>query len=158
MTKLIGKSFALSLITLFITQSIFFASAQTKTREELQQELTALEEEVKKQTELLNSKKSEGASLSRDVSVLNTQIKKTEAEIKARDKSIQTINYSITDKNRKINSLDAKLDREHISMQAAFRSFQSMSDFTLTEVALAGDSLSEVFDRAKGYSNIEDQP
>ena len=55
-----------------------------------------------KQQSLLDSKKTEGASLSRDISILQTKIKKTETEIKARDKAIQNINYNITDKNKRL--------------------------------------------------------
>lgn len=148
-------------ISLVLLLSLFLAmpqyvSAQTVSREQLQKELAELEAEVKKQQSLLDGKKTEGASLSRDISILQTKIKKTETEIKARDKSIQNINYSITDKNKRINTLDKKLETEAISMEATFRNYQSMQDFSLTEIALSGESLSKVFDKAKGYSDIKD--
>jgi membrane-bound lytic murein transglycosylase B len=143
------------LLSLFLTMPQY-VSAQTVSREQLQKELAELEAEVKKQQSLLDGKKTEGASLSRDISILQTKIKKTETEIKARDKSIQNINYSITDKNKRINTLDKKLETEAISMEATFRNYQSMQDFSLTEIALSGESLSKVFDKAKGYSDIKD--
>lgn len=145
----------LLLLSVFFTTT-HFISAQTVSREQLQQELVALEAEVKQQQSLLDGKKSEGASLSRDVSILQTKIKKTEAEIKARDKSIQNINYNITDKNKRINVLDDKLATEGISMGATFRNYQAMQDFSLTEIALGGETISKVFDKAKTYSNIKD--
>jgi peptidoglycan hydrolase CwlO-like protein len=143
------------LLSLFLTMPEYM-SAQTVSREQLQQELAELEAEVKKQQSLLDGKKTEGASLSRDVSILQTKIKKTETEIKARDKSIQNINYSITDKDKRIGTLDKKLATEAMSMEATFRNYQSMQDFSLTEIALSGESLSKVFDKAKGYSDIKD--
>lgn len=145
----------LLLLSLFLTP-IHFVGAQTASREQLQQELAELEAEVKKQQSLLDGKKTEGVSLSRDISILQTKIKKTETEIKARDKAIQSINYSITDKNKRINDLDKKLATEGISMEATFRNYQSMQDFSLTEIALSGESISKVFDKAKGYSDIKD--
>ena len=149
------KSFSV-FICLSILFTPFIASAQSVSREQLQQELNQLEEEVKKQQALLDSKKNEGVSLSRDISILQTKIKKTETEIKARDKAIQNINYNITDKNKKINVLNGKLASENASMGATFRNYQSMQAFSLTEVALSGDSISDVFDKAKNYSNIKD--
>lgn len=146
----------LSVFSLVAFGGIYSVSAQTVSREQLQQELAELEAEVKKQQSLLDGKKTEGASLSRDVSILQTKIKKTETEIKARDKSIQNINYSITDKDKRISTLDKKLATEAISMEATFRNYQSMQDFSLTEIALSGESLSKVFDKAKGYSDIKD--
>lgn len=150
------KSFSVLICLSFFLFSLNQAHAQAVSREQLQQELAALEAEVKKQQSLLDSKKTEGASLSRDISILQTKIKKTETEIKARDKAIQNINYNITDKNKKINVLDKKLASENISMGETFRNYQSMQAFSLTEVALSGDSISDVFDKAKNYSNIKD--
>jgi peptidoglycan hydrolase CwlO-like protein len=150
------KSFSVLICLSFFLFSLNQTHAQAVSREQLQQELAELEAQVKQQQSLLDSKKTEGASLSRDISILQTKIKKTETEIKARDKAIQNINYNITDKNKKINVLDKKLASENISMGETFRNYQSMQAFSLTEVALSGDSISDVFDKAKNYSNIKD--
>ncbi len=155
-TKYMKKSFSVLICLSFFLFSLNQTHAQAVSREQLQQELAELEAQVKQQQSLLDSKKTEGASLSRDISILQTKIKKTETEIKARDKAIQNINYNITDKNKKINVLDKKLASENISMGETFRNYQSMQAFSLTEVALSGDSISDVFDKAKNYSNIKD--
>lgn len=61
------------------------AQSQTPTQAELQKELDALEAEIAAQKKVIQSKQSEGKSLSRDIAILDSKIKQKEAEIKLRE-------------------------------------------------------------------------
>lgn len=141
---------------------IFTVSAQTPPpcdtacRTKLEAELAATEKEIKIQDALVKSKQSEGATLKRDVDILNAQIQKAKLSIKARDISISGITEDIGTKNRTITTYSAKIDRERDSLAALLRRTNELDSYSLAEVALSDKPLSEFFADVDAFQYIED--
>ena len=71
-------------------------------RARLESELTNLESEIAQKQKDLSGQKGQSVSLSRDISILTTQIKKAKLDIKAKGLVIKQLGGEIVDKNKKI--------------------------------------------------------
>ncbi len=146
-----------SILIIFAFYSIFnFSFAQSLDKEKLNQELKQLEVEIESHKKVIDETKKKGSSLERDITILDTKIKKTETEIKLRDKSIQNLAYSISDKNKKILTLDQKLEREKLAMKTVLRDINFKSAQTSEALTfLSGDSISESVDALYGSNSLK---
>lgn len=152
------KTFYILSSSIFLSVFIFSATlnfAEAQSKEQLQAELQALEKEIADNKAVIDQKKKEGQSLSRDIGILDTKIKKSEKEIQARDINIKNISYSIEDKNRKINSLNGKLETEKTIMQSMLREMNRMPHTSLAILALSSSTISAVFDNVNRYEDIK---
>ena len=125
-------------------------------RTKLEAELAATEKEIAVQDALVKSKQSEGATLKRDVDILNAQIQKAKLSIKARDISISGITEDIGTKNRTITTYSAKMDRERDSLAGLLRRTQELDTYSLAEVALSDKPLSEFFVDVDAFQYVEE--
>jgi len=162
------KSFFLKLSGAFLLLAIAFgsfglvASAQTATtcdatcRAKLEAELVEVEKEINLQDALVKSKQTEGATLKRDVDILNAQIQKTKLSIKSRDIAISGLSEDIKTKNKTITVYSAKIDRERDSLAALIRRTDELDSYSLAEVALSDKPLSEFFVDVNAFQYVEE--
>lgn len=148
----------MKLIIVFLlisTISFGVSSAQTKTKEQLQAELTALEQQIAEQKAAVESKQKEAATLQRDVTVLDTKIKKSENEIKARDKSISLITYDIADKEKSISALDNKIDIQKGNITETLKQIESKGSFSTILATLSSNSFSDILLESKNFNDLK---
>ncbi len=112
-------------------------------REKLLKELADLERDIGGYQKLIDDKRSEGASLERDIAILDAKIKQTKLQIKAIDIQIETLRGKIGEKEQSITKILAKVDREKLSLAESLRALFEYDDFSSLEVMLAYDKMSD---------------
>lgn len=124
-------------------------------RQALEQTLTVLDAEIKKQEEVLKNQQGRSVSLERDLSIINANIAKAKLSIKARDLTIERLSEEIKDKSATINTLSIKLSRERDSLGQIFRKTHQIESFSLPEVILSKNNLSSFFADLDSFDDIK---
>ena len=144
-------------VAFFIAVTFLFSASAplfAETRQELEQELVDLENQIKSLTQSISSTQQQGASLKTDISILNQKIAQSKLKIQAHTKAISQLSQNITEKNRTIGELDAKMDREKQSLGQIMRKTMYLEDFTLVDFGLQSKSLSSFFEDADSFATV----
>lgn len=120
----------------------------------LEAELAKLEQEIGVQAQLLQGKQKESASLERDVSILNAEIKKSQLSIRARDITLGNIGSDINTKEEVIETLSEKTEREKQSLGQLIRKTDEIDETSFIEMVLANREVSEFFLDIDSFSSI----
>lgn len=145
------------MLTVFVSNVL----AQTNTldiagrRAQLESELEKLEKEIDVQKSILQVKQKETVSLERDVNILNVQINESELRIKSRNLTIQKIKDDAESKEKLIDSLSQKLDREKESLAQLIRKTNEIDAFSLVEVIFSNKDISEFFIDLDSFDSIK---
>jgi len=151
-------------ITVFVLIAIAFGGvyvhAQTSDdvenrRAQLEEELAGLEKEIEKQRSILEEQQRKTVSLERDVAILDAQIEEAELSIRARNIAIQKLQNEIDGKEQTIDSLSEKIIREKESLAQLIRKTHELDSFTLVEVVLSNEDLSEFFKDVDSFDAIK---
>ncbi len=165
--KLAQKNFiyifvlVISTLTFFHQEVFNFAHAEVTNkniasrRAQLKGELEKLEAEIRAQSKLLVGKRKERVSIERDVAILNAEIKKAQLSIRAREIEVQRLNGQIDTRIGTINSLDEKLIREKESLAQLIRKAHQIDGFSLVEVILSSQRLSDFFEDLDTFTVIK---
>lgn len=150
--------FSVSLIIATVGLLSFFATpltpAYAQSRQELEQELANLEAQIKSLTDSISVTKKQGDSIKTDISVLTQKITQSKLKIQAHLKAINKLNSNITEKNRTINLLNAKAEREKESLAQILRKTMYLGEYTLIDVTLQSKSLSAFFEDLDSFSVV----
>lgn len=130
--------------------------AYAATKEELQNELKQLEAEVAQHKELIAATQKQGASLNRDIKVLDLQIKKSEAEIKIRQNTIKKLDAKINEGESTVDELNDKIDDSKESLEDAIRTENMLSTQNSLLYLFGSKSLSAIFDNIGKYKEVQD--
>lgn len=125
-----------------------------QTRAELESDLANLEAQIKALTGTIAQTKQQGVSLKNDITVLSKKIEQSKLKIQAHNKAISRINGTISEKNRSINVLDAKMDREKDSLAQIMRKTRYLEQYSVLDFGLQADSLSTFFSDADSFSTL----
>jgi peptidoglycan hydrolase CwlO-like protein len=124
-------------------------------REQIQQQLKILEQDIEKNKSQLESQKSERRSIERDLSILDAKVKEAKLSLQRRDLEIKTIDKTIKQKEVHIGALNDRAKRARASLAQLLRSTRQADDQTLVEVMLRGDSLTSVFTESNDISSVQ---
>lgn len=124
-------------------------------RAALETELAEIEKEIEGQKVFLESKQRERVTLERDVAILNAQIDKAKLSIRARDIAIQQLTRDISGKEATIGTLSEKIKREKDSMAQLIRKTNEIDDYSIVEVVLANENLSDLFSDIDSFNFVE---
>lgn len=149
-------------LAIFIVVISFFSVSFTgvfhtfaePTRAELESDLANLEAQIKALTGTIAQTKQQGVSLKNDITVLSKKIEQSKLKIQAHNKAIARINGTISEKNRSINVLDAKMDREKESLAQIMRKTRYLEQYSILDFGLQADSLSTFFSDADSFSTL----
>lgn len=121
--------------------------ARTDIRDEVQlrADLAACEAEIKRLSVDLEEQRKKTGSISKEVSVLTTQIKLKQAEIQKKNKLLSDLSGQIQNRNSKIESLHAELNREQESLAKMLRKQNLLEDYSFTHFLLSGKTVSEFY-------------
>ncbi|MFO0743810.1 MAG: lytic murein transglycosylase [Candidatus Paceibacterota bacterium] len=138
--------------------SISFAqSSDQAARAKLQAELNDLEQQILEQQKIIASTQEQSASLSRDISLLQSKINAKKLQIKKIDNNISSLNNQITDKNIQINSLNNTLDRQKSALADALRDLNDFDGMnTFLNLILNDKTLSDYFSEADKIMTLQD--
>jgi septal ring factor EnvC (AmiA/AmiB activator) len=100
------KSVTVLFIIMIIIGSpmVSFAQVSDAERKQLETELAQLQAEINQKQAELDGQKKNSASLSRDVTLLTTQINQAKLQIVAKNKVLQQLGGQITQKNKNLQN------------------------------------------------------
>ena len=126
-------------------------------RAKLQAQLNALEAQISQQQQILTQAQSQDVSLSRDIKILDAQIKEAQLQIQARDLVIMQLNAGIADKQSTIYGLDSQLGSELESLGAILREKDQLDSTSLVVAVLSSPSLSNFFSDADTFDQVNEK-
>lgn len=112
-------------------------------RAQLMAQLADLEKQIAATQALVDQKQSEGASLQRDIAILDGKIKQTKLQIQSITVQMESLQGKIDDRQQNINIIGAKISREQLSLAEALRSLNEYDDYSLIEILLSYDKISD---------------
>ncbi len=121
---------------------------------ELQKQLDAKMKEIAALSVFAQEKGAERASLERDVALLEADIKKAHLEIQARNIKIQQLGGEITARKETLNELNQKMERQKGSLAQIIRQMNEIDDYTLVEVALSNQNISDFFEDLDSFDSV----
>jgi peptidoglycan hydrolase CwlO-like protein len=121
----------------------------------LQAQLNQVLQEIAAQQGILEEEQKKGSSLERDINVLTAKIKEAQLKIKAHQLAIQALGKDITQKNYTINTLNNKISMSQESLGQLMRKTNEVDSFSLVEVVLSGEDLSEFFTDIDSFDAIK---
>ncbi len=121
----------------------------------LQNELEALEKEIAQKQKELTSQKGQSVSISRDIAILTTQIKKAQLDIKAKNLTIQKLGGEINQKSKKIKTLTSQIEIERESLAQLIRKDRELDDKSILGLILANETLSEAYSDIGAFTSIK---
>lgn len=158
------KRFCLVLIVIFITGILVYRIPTTKAdvvldnaqadKSRLESELSKLEQEITAKQKELDGQKGKSVSISRDISILTSQISKSKLDIKAKNLVILKLGGEITAKNKKIEALSTKIDKEKESLAQLIRKERQIDDMSLISLILSQNSISDAYGDIDAFASI----
>jgi len=145
-----------SLVTSSFAPGIATAETEAERKARLEAELQRVEREMLSTTVLVEDKQAERQSLERDIALIEGQIKRAQLGIQARSLSLLQINDQIGEKQKVIELLEDKLNRQRESLADLIRRSAIMDDYSLVEVMLSRQSFSEFFSDVAAFEAIKD--
>lgn len=133
------------------------ADAQTLTDDQkakLQAQLDELQKEIDQWQQVLDQTRAKKGTLQGDVTLLDAQIKKAEAEIRQRNVTITTLASEIKQKNAQISLLEGSISKGQESLAKLLREQNETETLSLTVLALSSQSLSEFFSNIDAIDSI----
>ena len=150
----------ISVVAAFFAGQITFAQTETESEEvllkraQLNAELLQIEKEIEEERVTLSEKQREAVSLSRDVAILNANIKKAQLGIRARNLTIDELHNNIGEKDEFIGVLNEKTNREKQSLSQLLRKTNEIESISLVEIMLGNQNLSDFFIDLDSFESI----
>jgi len=145
------KQLCASLVFLFfISFNLSFAeevnqNATKERREELQKQLDNLDSQIGALDSIIQQKRTESASLERDIAIFDAKIKKAKLEIQRRDAEIVKTKTGISQKSEQIITLSDKSEKKKDSLAELIRKNNEMDSTGLAEIILGYQKMSDFF-------------
>lgn len=125
------------------SQCLTFDLTAQRSDDELRKLLAICEAESKETQAELDAQKSKSSSISSDVALLDSLIKKAAQQIEVKNQIISQLGKQINQKNEKIQTLSGKLEREYDSLEQILRKKNEIDNMTLTEMLLSEYRISD---------------
>lgn len=138
-----------------VIASVQLENAQAD-KAKLEAELANLEKEIAAKQKQLDSQKGQSVSLSRDISILQSQIEKSKLDIKAKNLVIQKLGGEINSKVKTIQALSTKIEREKSSLAQLIRKEKQMDDISIVALVLSNESISDTYSDINTFSSIKE--
>ncbi len=149
--------FVMSLVA--VAPAIIYAQsldATAQRRQELQRQLDAVESQIAATNTVINKLQGEGASLQRDISILDGEIKKAKLQVQATEIAIRALDQNITVHSKTINTLTGQLANQRGALAEVIRNTREFDDYSLIEVAFSAEDVSDFFGDLDAYASIND--
>ncbi len=132
------------------------ADAVAEREAQLKAELEIITQEIAAQQAILKGKQRESVSLERDIAILNAEIAEAKLGIRARNIILERLNKDIGVKNETIEVLNVRIEKSEESLADLIRKTNEIDDYSLTEIMLINQDLSEFFADFDAYSFIKE--
>lgn len=133
-------------------------SAQTTEEKEqkLRAELQVIEREIREQQGILSKKQLQGASIERDVAILNAQIKTAQLKIQKHNLAIDRLGKDIVVKSETIQGLSNDISKGQESLAQIIRKTHHIEDYSLPELILGKEDLSASLADLDAFSSLKE--
>ncbi len=163
MFKFYKTIFSLMLYTLLfspfsvlaVSTECVILNIEGKTDEELKIIAEQCEKEVQEQKALLDLKQRESVTIERDILIADTNIKKTDLNIRTSQVKIYQLGKDIEQKEEELLSLEEKMDVIVGHLGSLIRKTNELDSFSFLEAILAQESLSNFFLDVDDYGVIK---
>jgi septal ring factor EnvC (AmiA/AmiB activator) len=149
----------LVVILFFICLPIFSYAQTSETQSEkearLRAELAQVEKEQAETEKVLAAQQGQSASISRDISILNTKIKAAQLNIKAKNLLIESLGKDINRKQDKIEDLEGHITRGKETLGQIMRKNNEANSISHIEFVLSRQNLSQAFLDIDNFQSIE---
>lgn len=129
----------------------------TEERVALERQLAQLEKDMAQTQSTINGLQAEGASLQRDIAILDGEIKKAKLQVQTTEIEIKQLANGIKVHGRTITSLNGKIDSERESLAQILRRTQEINDYTLVEAVFSSQDLSDFFADLDTFAIIKEE-
>lgn len=123
-------------------------------RAQLEAQLAQLESQIEKNKSDLTVTQAQRASFEREVAIVTKKIKDAELSIKARDLSIKKILGDVSQKQKGIQTLDARVAAGRRSIAQMIRKTHEIDETSLVALALGSD-LPHLLDDIEAFATVE---
>lgn len=123
----------------------------------LRAELAGIEAEIRQQQAILSQKQLEGASIQRDVDILNAKIKAAQLKIKKHDIEINKLGKDITVKTNTITALGSRIERGKESLSQIIQRTREIDNYSMAEAMLSNKDISEFFIDLDSFTSIKQE-
>ncbi len=121
----------------------------------LQAQLAQVLAQIASQQQVLSAEQQKGASIQRDINILDGQISEAQLEIQAHNLAIQALGHDINVKTDTINTLTGKISDADDSLAQLVRETNEMDAFSLPDVVLSNENISEFFLDQDAYDTVK---
>jgi len=140
----------------FSTTALSQADLSPQERAQLEKELADIERQIKQQQGILNEKKTEGQSISRDIAILNAQIKGSQLKIQAHNISINKLGKDITVKVKNIDELNGRINEGTESLADMLNKRNQLDSYSVAEAFLAHKNFAEFFQDFEVLASLQE--
>jgi membrane-bound lytic murein transglycosylase B len=130
-------------------------AAKAQSEANLKAELAQLDILIAQQEALLTSQKGQSVSISRDISILTSQISKSKLDIQAKGLIIQKLGGEINQKSQTIVALSDKIDSEKESLAQLIRKEREIDDKSIMSLILSQDKISDAYSDIDTFASIK---
>lgn len=139
----------------YVNADVALDNAQAD-RARLQSELSGLEQEIAQKQKELDGQKGQSVSLSRDIAILVTQIKKSKLDIQAKNLVIKKLGGEITEKNKHIQNLTTKIDTEKESLAQLIRKNREIDEKSLLSFIISQETISDTYGDINTFASLKE--
>lgn len=152
------RTFVISILLLafILPAPLVFSDTDDEVREKIETQLQNLERQMLQQERLVEDTRLERQSLERDINILEGEIKQTQLGIQARALTIEQLGDQIVEKEEVLDVLSQRLKKQQISLADLVRKSALLEEYSLVEVMLSKESLSEFFTDVATYRAIKE--
>lgn len=145
-------------IVAFLTPVFVFGQNPNLTpeeRRELEDRLEELEEQIATTDKAIRGLQAQGASLERDIAILDGEIKRAKLRVQTTKLEIQNLSEDIDEHAETIGTLTNKLTEDQKSLAQIVRKTREIDDYSLAETVLSSQTLSEFLEDLDTFASIK---
>jgi hypothetical protein len=143
-------------LVLLIPPSLVSSETDADRRKRLETELQNVERQILTQERLVEDKKSERQTLERDITIIESEIKKAQLGIQARAVAIEQLSDQIGEKEVVLDILSERLDKQQQSLADLVRKSSFLEEYSLVEVMLSKKNFSDFFTDVATFQSIKE--
>ena len=124
-------------------------------RAKLEAQLKNLEQEMVRTDATISGLRAEGESLSRDIAILEGEIKRAKLKVRSVEVKIKQLSDGIVLHGETIGELSEKIAREQESLAQILRRTRELDGYSLAEVVFSSKDISEFFSDLDSFASIK---
>ncbi len=151
--RILSVFFVILFVFLVGLQGSIAAPSEAQKRA-LEAELQEVEKEIAEQQKIVDQARQQTASIERDITILDAQIREAELKIQAKEVAIAQLGSDISEKTATIGTLEERIDYGQETLAELIRKKDMQDDITLIEMLLANKDLSSFFEDLNSFDSV----